>query len=159
MYATANNGTMTGTCTDDLAMALPMRWHQPAAPNTRTEVTAPEAAAKVLTPQLAGLDREACVAAHLDTKHRLLGTELVSLGSIDHTFMSPRDLYRGALLANAAAIVVAHNHPSGDPEPSRDDELLTRRLVRAGELVGVEMLDHLVIAGDRWVSLARRGCL
>jgi DNA repair protein RadC len=54
-------------------------------------------------------------------------------------------------------VVLAHNHPSGDPEPSRDDELVTRRLVRAGELVGVEVLDHLVVGGDRWISLARRG--
>jgi DNA repair protein RadC len=66
-------------------------------------------------------------------------------------------VFRDALLANAAAIVLAHNHPSGDPEPSRDDELVTRRLVRAGELVGVDVLDHLVVAGERWISLARRG--
>jgi DNA repair protein RadC len=58
---------------------------------------------------------------------------------------------------NAAAIVLAHNHPSGDPEPSRDDEQVTRRLVRAGELIGVEVLDHLVVGGRSWVSLARRG--
>jgi DNA repair protein RadC len=119
-------------------------------------VTAPEAAEQVLMAQLAGLDGEACVAAYLDTKHRLLATELISLGSIDHTFMSPRDIYRGALLANASAVVLAHNHPSGDAEPSRDNEMLTRRLVRAGELIGVELLEHLMIAGDRWVSLEHR---
>jgi DNA repair protein RadC len=81
----------------------------------------------------------------------------ISVGSIDHTFMAPREVFRDALLANASAVVLAHNHPSGDPEPSRDDELVTRRLVRAGELVGVEVLDHLVVGGERWVSLARRG--
>jgi DNA repair protein RadC len=123
----------------------------------RPEVTSPEAAADVLVPRLAGGDRERCVAALLDTKHRLLEVVLVSVGSIDHTFMSPREVYRDALLANAAALVLAHDHPSGDPTPSRDDELLTRRLHRAGELVGVELLDHLVVGGGRWVSLARRG--
>jgi DNA repair protein RadC len=123
----------------------------------RPEVTSPEAAADVLVPQLRGRDRERCVAALLDTKHRLLDVATVSVGSIDHTFMSPREVFRDALLANAAALVLAHNHPSGDPDPSRDDELVTRRLVRAGELVGVEVLDHLVVGGDRWVSLARRG--
>jgi DNA repair protein RadC len=126
-------------------------------PEERPEVTSPEAAAAVLVPPLRGRDRERCVAALLDTKHRLLEVATISVGSIDHTFMAPREVFRDALLANASAVVLAHNHPSGDPEPSRDDELVTRRLVRAGELVGVEVLDHLVVGGDRWVSLARRG--
>lgn len=128
-------------------------------PASRVEVTSPEQAAALLVPRLADADRERCVAALLDTKHRLLEVVLVSVGSIDHTFMAPREVFRDALLANAAALVLAHNHPSGDPEPSRDDELLTRRLTRAGELVGVELLDHLVVGGERWVSLARRGVL
>jgi DNA repair protein RadC len=127
------------------------------AADDRPEVTSPEAAADVLVPPLRGRDRERCVAALLDTKHRLLEVVTVSVGSIDHTFMSPREVFRDALLANASALVLAHNHPSGDPEPSRDDELVTRRLVRAGELVGVEVLDHLVVGGARWISLARRG--
>jgi DNA repair protein RadC len=123
----------------------------------RPEVTSPEAAAEILVPPLRGRDRERCLAALLDTKHRLLDVVTVSVGSIDHTFMAPREVFRDALLANASALVLAHNHPSGDPDPSRDDELVTRRLVRAGELVGIEVLDHLVVGGDRWVSLARRG--
>ena len=129
----------------------------PPDPGLRPEITSPDAAAELLTAALAGSDRERCVAALLDTKHRVLETVTVSVGSLDRTFMAPREVFRDALLANAAALVLAHNHPSGDPEPSRDDELLTRRLVRAGELVGVEVLDHLVVAGGRWVSLARRG--
>jgi DNA repair protein RadC len=125
----------------------------------RPEVTSPEAAAELLVPPLRGRDRERCLAALLDTKHRLLEVVTISVGSIDHTFMAPREVFRDALLANASALVLAHNHPSGDPEPSRDDELVTRRLVRAGELVGVEVLDHLVVGGQRWVSLARRGAV
>jgi DNA repair protein RadC len=124
---------------------------------TRPALTGPEAAAELLVPALANLDRERCVATLLDTKHRLIEQVVVSIGSVDHTFMAPREVYRDALLANASALVLAHNHPSGDPEPSRDDEQLTRRLVRAGELVGVDLLDHLVVGGERWVSLARRG--
>jgi DNA repair protein RadC len=123
----------------------------------RIEVTSPEAAAEVLVPRFVGADRERCVVALLDTKHRLLEVVTVSVGSLDHTFMAPREVFRDALLANAAALVLAHNHPSGDPEPSRDDQQVTQRLVRAGELVGIEVLDHLVIGGLRWVSLARRG--
>ena len=123
----------------------------------RTALESPEAAAELLSPAFVGADRERCVAALLDTKHRVLELATVSVGSIDHTFMSPREVFRDALLANAAAMVVAHNHPSGDPEPSTDDQRVTTRLVRAGELVGVEVLDHLVIGGGTWVSLARRG--
>lgn len=123
----------------------------------RPEVDSPEAAAEVLLPWFLGADRERCIVALLDTKHRLLEVVTVSIGSVDHTFMSPREVFRDALLANASAIVLAHNHPSGDPEPSGDDERVTARLGRAGELVGVEVLDHLVVGGSRWISLARRG--
>lgn len=130
-------------------------WFRPAA--GRPAVTSPEQAAAILVPALDGADREQCVAALLDTKHQLLDTVVVSVGSIDHTFMAPREVYRDALIANASAVVLAHNHPSGDPDPSRDDESVTRRLAAAGELVGIDLLDHLVVAAGRWVSLARRG--
>lgn len=128
-----------------------------AATGERLAVTSPERAATVVAPVLAGRDREACVAVALDTRHVVLDVDLVSIGSLDHTFMSPRELYRGALLANAAALVVAHNHPSGDPTPSADDVAVTTRLARAGEVVGIDLLDHLVLAGPRWESLARHG--
>ena len=148
---------MTTTCQH---CAEQVRAYRPDAPEERAEVTSPEAAADVLATALDGRDREACVAAYLDTKHRVISTELVSIGSVDHTFMAPRDLLRGALLHNASALVIAHNHPSGDCEPSRDDEAVTRRIVRACEIVGIELLDHLVIGhAGRWVSLARRGVL
>lgn len=123
----------------------------------RRQLARPEDAAEIVVPELAGRDRERCVAAFLDTKHRLLATATVSVGSVDHTFMGPREIYRDALGANAAAFVLAHNHPSGDPEPSRDDERVTRRIGEAGRLLGVDLLDHLIVGGCRWVSLARRG--
>ena len=125
----------------------------------RPVVTSPEAAAAVLVPLLADRDREACVALLLDTRHRLLEVETVSIGSIDHTFMSPREVFRDALLGNAAALVLGHNHPSGDPSPSRDDERVTRRLAEAAEVIGVDLLDHLVVGAGGWTSLARRGCI
>ena len=130
----------------------------PAGPSDldRPAVTSPEAAADVLVPWLAHHDRERCVAALLDTRHLLLGVEVVSIGSVDHTFMAPREVFRIALLGGASAIVVAHNHPSGDPEPSADDRAVTRRLARSAELVGVDLLDHLVVGRHAWVSLARR---
>lgn len=127
--------------------------------NDRLLIDSPEAAAQVLLPLFANADRERCVAGYVDTKHRLLSVVTVSIGSIDHTFMAPREVFRDALLENAAAVVLAHNHPSGDPEPSADDVAVSQRLVRAGSLIGVEVLDHLVIGDGRWVSLARRGVL
>jgi DNA repair protein RadC len=144
---------------DRHAQASMAAWFAPIEPEHRIEVRSPEDAAAILLPAFSGADRERCVSALLDTKHRLLRLALVSVGSIDHTFMAPREIFRDALLANATAIVVAHNHPSGDAEPSRDDAAVTRRLARAGELVGVDVLDHLVIGAGRWVSLARRGAL
>lgn len=122
-------------------------------------VTSPEAAAALLVPELAGRDRERCVALLLDTRHRLLELRTVSIGSIDHTFMSPREVFRDALLANAAAVVLGHNHPSGDAAPSRDDRRVTRRLAEAAEVIGIDLLDHLVVGDGRWTSLARAGDL
>jgi DNA repair protein RadC len=117
----------------------------------------PEEVAAFVVPLIGGADREHCLSVLLDTKHRVLRALTVSIGSIDHTFMTPHGIFRDALLGNAAAVILVHNHPSGDPEPSRDDERVTRRLVEAGRLLGVEVLDHLVVGGGGWVSLARRG--
>ena len=120
-------------------------------------LTDPDEVASFLVPLIGGADREHCISVLLDTKHRVLRAVTVSIGSIDHTFMTPHGIFRDALLGNAAAVILAHNHPSGDPEPSRDDERVTRRLVEAGRLMGVEVLDHLVVGGGGFVSLARRG--
>jgi DNA repair protein RadC len=135
------------------------RMFRPGSPENRPLLTSPEAAAAFLLPMLQGLDREHCLLTSVDIKHRVLAVTTVSIGSDGHTFMAPREIFRDALAHGASAVILAHNHPSGDPEPSRDDELVTRRLHRAGELLGIEVLDHLVIGADIWVSLARRGAL
>ncbi len=135
------------------------RVYRPGSPEDRPQITSPEGAAELLVPLLQDLDREHCVTLNLDVKHRVVATTTVSIGSVDHTFMGPREVFRDALLHGSGAIVIAHNHPSGDAEPSRDDERITRRLGQAGEILGVEVLDHLVIGHQRWVSLARRGAL
>lgn len=135
------------------------RVYRPGAPEHRPQITSPEAAADLLVPLLQNLDREHAVTLNLDAKHRLVATTTVSIGSVDHTFMSPREVFRDALHHGAAALVIAHNHPSGDAEPSRDDERITRRLGQAGEILDIEVLDHLVIGHQRWESLARRDVL
>lgn len=123
----------------------------------RPLLTSPENAVEILEPWLGGRDRERCVLALLDTKHRLIDVTIVSVGTLDHTFMNPREILRDALLGNAAAIIVGHNHPSGDASPSADDRVVTRRLASAARTVGIDLLDHVVIGGGQWVSMARLG--
>ena len=130
-----------------------------APPSQRSQVTSPEDAYAIVGPLLAGRDREHCLLINLDTKHRVISVDTVSIGTVDHTFMSPREIFRTALLAGASATFLAHNHPSGDPTPSSDDRQVTRRLARAGTTLGVDVLDHLVVGNPEWVSLARLGVL
>lgn len=132
---------------------------RPGPPATRPQVGGPEDAAALVAPVLAARDRELCVLVTLDTRHRLLRLDTVSVGTADHTFMAPREVFRDALLAGASAVFVAHNHPSGDHTPSADDRQVTRRLAQAGSVLGVDLLDHLVIGDPGWTSLARLGVI
>jgi DNA repair protein RadC len=95
----------------------------------------------------------------LDTKHRLIQIRLVSSGSLDSTVAHPREVFRDAIAGRAAAIVLFHNHPSGDPRPSADDLALTARLVAAGQVLGIDVLDHLILADQRYYSFAEAGQL
>jgi DNA repair protein RadC len=101
---------------------------------------------------LADADRETFIAIHLDAKLRLLSAETVAVGTLTATLIHPREVFKGAVLSNAASIIVAHNHPSGDPTPSPEDLALTETLIRAGELLGIALTDHLVI-GATTVSM------
>ena len=126
----------------------------------RPSCTRPEDLVGVVMPLLAGRDREHGLLLALDTKYRLIDVEQVSVGTANHTFLAPREVYRDALLHGATAIALAHNHPSGDPSPSAEDVGITERLARAGSTLGVELIDHLVVGSDgAWTSLAREGLL
>lgn len=105
------------------------------------------------------LDRECLAVALLDVKNRLAGVHAVHIGSSRQSLVDPVDVFKAAILANASAIVVVHNHPSGDPTPSQEDIQTTRRLQRAGEVLGIHVLDHIVVAEDGFVSLRERGLL
>jgi DNA repair protein RadC len=95
----------------------------------------------------------------LDTKHRMIRTAVLSVGSLDSTVVHPREVFREAAAASAAAIVLFHNHPSGDPTPSRDDLSLTARLMEAGAVMGIAVVDHVILAESRYFSLAEAGGL
>jgi DNA repair protein RadC len=126
----------------------------------RPRLTDPAACVPVLAQYIGDADRELFVVAMLTIRHRLLGLHTVAVGCLTSTLVHPREVFKPAILAGSAAIVLAHNHPSGDPEPSADDVALTRRLASAGQLLGIEVLDHLVLGEDgRFVSLRQRGAL
>ncbi len=119
----------------------------------------PEAAAGFLMRLLAGESREQMGALLLDAKNRLLKNAIVFSGGGAHAAVSPSPLFRQAILAGAMGVVLWHNHPSGDPEPSPDDVATTSRFVAAGREIGIAVRDHLVIGRGRWVSFLRRGLL
>lgn len=116
-------------------------------------------AAGILRSYLAGADREYFVVLLLDQKHRINGLNLVAVGTQAMAVVHPREVFKPALLGAAAATILSHNHPSGDPDPSREDVELTRRLVSAGELLGIDVLDHIVIGDREHVSFADRGMI
>jgi DNA repair protein RadC len=119
----------------------------------------PEDMADALAALLADEAAEVFGILCLTTKHRVIAYHEVSRGQLDATIVHPREVFKAALLANAGAIVLAHNHPSGDPTPSHDDHRLTRRMVSAGELLGIPVLDHIIIGDAEFVSLRRAGVL
>jgi DNA repair protein RadC len=123
------------------------------------ELRTPAEAARLLLPRYASRPVETFGVLALDVRHRLRREAIVSTGSLTSSLVHPREVFQQAVLARAAAIVVFHNHPSGDPEPSAEDLSLTRRLAAAGTLMGIELVDHLILGAGRYVSLKERGVL
>ena len=114
-------------------------------------------AATILRPLFHGLDREQFLVACLDAKHAIIGVNIVSIGSLSFSIVHPREVFKPAILLNSAAIICSHNHPSGDPEPSSEDRVLTARLRQAGDLIGITILDHIILGDDRTFSFADQG--
>jgi DNA repair protein RadC len=125
----------------------------------RVQITAPRVVAELLLPLYGDRAVEQFGVVLLDTKHRVMRTTVVTVGTLDASIVHPRDIFREAIAAGAAAMVVFHNHPSGDPEPSDEDVILTHRLVAAGVLMGIEVLDHVILAGVRYHSMKERGSI
>ncbi|WP_338826369.1 JAB domain-containing protein [Neomoorella thermoacetica] len=119
-------------------------------------LSSPSAAALFLKNFLGERDRECMVAIHLDLKRKINSVEIVSIGTLNSAPAHPREVFKGAILANAATIILGHNHPSGDPTPSKEDIELTRRMVEAGRILGIEVVDHIILGDDGWVSLREK---
>jgi DNA repair protein RadC len=125
----------------------------------RVQFTSPRVVADFLLPQFGARTVEQFGIVLLDTKHRVMRTAVLSVGTLDTSVVHPREVFREAAIGGAAAIVLFHNHPSGDPEPSRDDVKLTERLVAAGVLMGIDVIDHVVLGDARYYSFRERGIL
>lgn len=122
-------------------------------------ISQPEDAAAIIRPLVAGQDREHFFALALNTKNMLLRVIEVSVGSLNASIVHPRELFREVIAVSAASVVVSHGHPSGDPTPSGADIQLTRRLVKAGDVLGIEVLDHVIVGGDDHASLRDLGLM
>jgi DNA repair protein RadC len=125
----------------------------------RLQVTSPRSVAEFLMPEYGNRPVEQFGIVLLDTKHRVLRTTVLSVGTLDASIVHPREIFREATTGGAAAIVLFHNHPSGDPEPSQEDKRLTERMIAAGVVMGIDVLDHIILGDARYFSFRERGTL
>ena len=132
-----------------------------ALPVSTGRVSTPRDVAAIASTLLADSPVERVLSFHLSTKHRLIGIHRVSVGCLDASLVHPREVFQAAILSNASAIILVHNHPSGDPIPSADDHTLVRRLNDAAGVMGIDLLDALIVTedADRYVSFRERGLL
>jgi DNA repair protein RadC len=129
-------------------------------PTYESRIRSSANAYSVLQEYLAGTDREHFVILMLDQKNQVIGLHTVSIGSLTASIVHPRETFKAAILANAAAIICGHQHLSGDPQPSQEDRAITQRLKEAGALLGINVLDHLVVGADgRYFSFADENLL
>jgi len=117
----------------------------------------PEDVADLVRRRLKGKKKEHFLAILLDTRSRLIKVSEISVGSLDASIVHPREVFREVISASAASVIFVHNHPSGDPTASEDDIKLTKRLAEAGEIMGIEVLDHIIIGDKKYLSLKREG--
>lgn len=120
-------------------------------------VKSPEDAYKLAKQFLVEADREYFLVACLDTKNQPTAIHFCHVGSLNSSIVHPREVFKSAILSNSASIIVAHNHPSGDSTPSREDIEVTKRLVEAGKIIGIEVLDHIIVGDETFTSLKEKG--
>ena len=125
----------------------------------RSAIRSPEDAAGLVMEEMRHLDREHFRAILLNTKNQVITVDNVSVGTLNSSTVHPRELFRNAIKRSAAALILLHNHPSGDPAPSREDIDITGRLVQAGKIVGIEVLDHVIIGDNKFTSLKAEGLI
>lgn len=125
----------------------------------RFQVTEPSEVATILRDYFRDKDREEFLIVLLDTANTVTGLSQISVGGLSSSVVEPRQIFKTAILANAAAVILAHQHPSGNPEPSHEDIQITRQIMEAGEIMGIPVHDHLIITEADHTSLANRGVI
>jgi DNA repair protein RadC len=125
--------------------------------NEAVTIRSPESVANLMREELRYLQKEHFVCLFLNTKNHVIGQETLSMGSLNASIVHPREVFRAAIKRSSASIICVHNHPSGDPTPSPEDIQLTHRLVEAGSIIGIEVLDHIIIGDFKFVSLKEQG--
>lgn len=123
------------------------------------KITSPKEAVSLLRKFLDESDREQFIVCCMDTKNQPTSINVVSIGTLSSSLVHPREVFKSAILGNSASIIVAHNHPSGDPSPSKEDIDITERLKEAGKIIGINILDHIIIGNDRHISLKEKGVI
>ncbi|NTZ20977.1 DNA repair protein RadC [Paenibacillus sp. JMULE4] len=125
----------------------------------RYTIRSPRDVFELLEPELRYQQKEHFICLFLNTKNHLIFKEIISIGSLNAAIVHPREVFRAAIKRCSASIICAHSHPSGDPTPSSEDIELTKRLIEAGNIVGIELLDHVIIGGHRFYSLKENGLM
>ena len=128
-------------------------------PGPKQVIRSPLDVCSLLKERMRHYDREHFKAIFLNTKHYVIAVETVSVGSLNSSLVHPRELFKSSIKRSAAALILAHNHPSGDPTPSQEDIEITRRLVEVGNIIGIQVLDHIIIGDDGYVSLKETGVI
>jgi len=121
-----------------------------------SQISQPEDVAKIGFKLLNKADREMFLVICLNVKNQINSVQVASMGTLGSTIIHPREIFKVAIMSNAASVALIHNHPSGNTEPSRDDINITQRLIEAGELLGIRVLDHVIVADDRFYSFSEK---
>ena len=122
----------------------------------KPKIESSEDVAKLLMAEMSVLKQEHFRGLYLDSRNNLLKNEIISIGSLNASVVHPREIFKIALSESASAVIIVHNHPSGDPEPTKEDIEITKKIINAGRLMGIEVLDHIIIGNNSYVSLAER---
>jgi DNA repair protein RadC len=125
----------------------------------RPKINSTDDVVQAIKPMIADLNKEFFIALYLNTKNGILKQEIISIGSLNANVVHPREIFKTACMISASSIIVAHNHPSGDPTPSREDIEITKKLYEAGKMMGIEVLDHVIIGYDRYYGFKESGQL
>jgi DNA repair protein RadC len=123
----------------------------------KRKICSPKDVYALMYPKMREQKKEKFITLYLDTKNQILKEEVISIGSLNASIVHPREVFKSALMESSASVIMIHNHPSGDPSPSREDIMVTEKLVEGGKLLGIDVLDHIIIGDGRYVSLKDEG--